>query len=121
MVEIGVHEAKTTLSELLRRVSAGGRLRTMRLLDTQTWLWMQTSPERLRAEARTALVNEDNELFLSAANSWEIAIKYALGKLPLPEPPADYVPSRMRSSRGTFRCRYRMCTPCSSEPASPPQ
>ena len=29
-------------------------------------------------------------------SSWEIAITYALGKLPLPEPPRTYVPSRMR-------------------------
>jgi PIN domain nuclease of toxin-antitoxin system len=30
-------------------------------------------------------------------SSWEIAIKYALGRLPLPEPPQLYVPSRMRA------------------------
>ncbi len=35
------------------------------------------------------------ELYLSAASSWEISIKSALGKLPLPEPPAQYVPKRM--------------------------
>ena len=34
----------------------------------------------------------------SAASGWEIAIKYALGKLPLPEPPDQYVPDRMQSS-----------------------
>lgn len=66
------------------------------LLDTQTWLWMQVSPERLRPEARDMLVDEANQLALSAASSWEIAIKYALGKLPLPEPPRDYVPARLR-------------------------
>jgi PIN domain nuclease of toxin-antitoxin system len=37
-----------------------------------------------------------NELFLSAASAWEIAVKYAIGKLPLPLPPAEYVPSRMQ-------------------------
>ena len=30
-------------------------------------------------------------LFLSAASSWEIAVKYALGTLPLPEPPERFV------------------------------
>ena len=40
------------------------------------------------------LAHSENELLLSAASSWEIAIKHALGKLPLPEPPAEYVPSR---------------------------
>jgi PIN domain nuclease of toxin-antitoxin system len=38
----------------------------------------------------------ENTLLLSAASSWEIAIKYALKKLELPEPPARYVPSALR-------------------------
>ena len=68
------------------------------LLDTQCWLWMQTEPDRFSSETRRLLLDPSNELFLSAASSWEIAIKYALGKLPLPEPPSTYVPSRMQSS-----------------------
>ncbi|HZJ09402.1 MAG TPA: type II toxin-antitoxin system VapC family toxin [Trueperaceae bacterium] len=39
-----------------------------------------------------------NELLLSAASSWEIAIKFALGRLPLPQPPAKFVPDRIPSS-----------------------
>lgn len=66
------------------------------LLDTQCWLWMRTAPERFSAGARELLIDGDTELLLSAASSWEIAIKYALGKLPLPEPPAHYVPGRLR-------------------------
>lgn len=66
------------------------------LLDTQSWLWMQANPERFRPDVRDELVDERNELVLSAASSWEIAIKYGLGKLPLPEAPRDYVPARMR-------------------------
>lgn len=30
-----------------------------------------------------------------AASSWEIAIKYSLGKLRLPVPPSQYVPERL--------------------------
>ncbi len=33
---------------------------------------------------------------MSAASSWEIAIECGLGKLVLPEPPAHYVPERLR-------------------------
>jgi PIN domain nuclease of toxin-antitoxin system len=65
------------------------------LLDTHCWLWMETVPERLSESARALLEDPANELLLSAASSWEIAVKYALGKLPLPEPPARYVTSRM--------------------------
>ena len=37
--------------------------------------------------------------YLSAASGREIATGYAIGKLPLPEPPAVCVPERMRPSR----------------------
>jgi PIN domain nuclease of toxin-antitoxin system len=59
---------------------------------------MQAEPDRFGSETRKLLLDPGNELYLSAASSWEIAIKYALGKLPLPEPPTTYVPSRMQSS-----------------------
>jgi len=68
------------------------------LIDTHCWLWLQASPERLSPEVLSLLENPGNDLFLSAASSWEIAIKCALGKLPLPEPPARYVPRRMTAS-----------------------
>ncbi len=65
------------------------------LLDTEAWLWSLTEPERLNAKARTLIADRANTLYLSAASSWEIAIKSALGKLPLPESPVTYIPSRM--------------------------
>jgi PIN domain nuclease of toxin-antitoxin system len=71
---------------------------TSYLLDTHVWLWLQTTPDRLRDEVVDLLADRANTLLLSAASSWEIAIKYRLGKLPLPESPAEYVPERMRLS-----------------------
>ncbi len=65
------------------------------LLDTQVWLWMLAAPERLSTPSRALVVSTDNELLLSAASAWEIAIKYALGKLRLPEPPGDLMPRLM--------------------------
>ena len=56
---------------------------------------MAGSPDRLSPRARSLVETFDHELFLSAASAWEIAIKHALGKLHLPEPPARYVPSRV--------------------------
>lgn len=67
------------------------------LLDTHVWLWMLTQPERL-GQHQQVLSDAGTDLLLSAVSSWEIAIKHALGRLPLPEPPASYVPSRMRST-----------------------
>ena len=66
------------------------------LLDTQVFLWLQTDPERLGTHLGT-VEDPRTALLLSAASSWEIAIKYELGKLPLPETPEHYVPSRMRA------------------------
>ncbi len=47
------------------------------------------------------LAQPENTLLLSAASSWEIAIKYALGKLKLPEKPSKYVRKRLQSSGTT--------------------
>jgi PIN domain nuclease of toxin-antitoxin system len=59
---------------------------------------MQAASKRLSQQTRALLQDPENQLFLSAASSWEIAIKYALGKLPLPLPPVEYVLSRMETS-----------------------
>jgi PIN domain nuclease of toxin-antitoxin system len=56
---------------------------------------MHAAPERLSARARKLLTDPGNELLLSAASAWELAIKWTLGKLRLPEPVAQYVTSRM--------------------------
>jgi PIN domain nuclease of toxin-antitoxin system len=65
------------------------------LLDTSVFLLALAAPERLNRRARDLLANERAGLFLSAASSWEIGVKFALGKLSLPEPPARYVPTWM--------------------------
>jgi PIN domain nuclease of toxin-antitoxin system len=56
---------------------------------------MIAAPERFSRSARSLVESPEHELLLSAASSWEIAIKHAQGKLELPQPPADYVPSCM--------------------------
>lgn len=66
------------------------------LLDTHVFLWLNTEPERL-GDSIALIEDRRNELLLSAVSAWEIAIKHALGKLPLPEPPERYVPARMRA------------------------
>lgn len=59
---------------------------------------MQADSKRFSQPVQALLQDPENQLFLSAASSWEIAIKYALGKLPLPLPPMEYVLSRMATS-----------------------
>lgn len=65
------------------------------LLDTGVFLWALAVPDKLNRRARELLSNEREGLFLSAASSWEISVKFGLGKLTLPEPPAKYIPTWM--------------------------
>jgi PIN domain nuclease of toxin-antitoxin system len=65
------------------------------LLDTGVWLWSLWEPERISRKARAVLADLSQEVFLSAATSWEVAIKSGSGKLKLPEAPGTYVPRRM--------------------------
>lgn len=48
------------------------------LLDTHLLLWAAGNPERLSEEAYGLLSDQDNELFFSAASTWEIVIKNGL-------------------------------------------
>ena len=68
------------------------------LLDTQCWLWMLAAPERFSEAGRVLVTDRNNELYLSAASAWEIAIKHGLGKLELPGSPAEVVPTLMTKS-----------------------
>ena len=66
------------------------------LLDTHTFLWWTTSRgARISGIARELIEDADNELMLSVASIWEIAIKVASGRLELPGPIDDYLPDRM--------------------------
>lgn len=65
------------------------------LLDTAVWLWSVFEPERLSPKAQEIFADRAQEVWLSAASAWEIAIKFASGKLQLPEAPTSYVPRRM--------------------------
>jgi PIN domain nuclease of toxin-antitoxin system len=62
---------------------------------------MAASPDRFSPRARAIVDTLDHDLFLSAASAWEIAIKHALGKLRLPEPPVRYVPARAERLKTT--------------------
>lgn len=53
------------------------------LLDTHAFLWWAFADRKLSRGAVTAISDEDaNQVFVSAASAWEIAIKHRIGKLP---------------------------------------
>lgn len=69
------------------------------LLDTCTFLWLVEGSVGLSETARSAIVDAENEVFLSPASSWEIVIKHGLGRLALKQPPERFVPEQRRLHR----------------------
>jgi PIN domain nuclease of toxin-antitoxin system len=61
------------------------------LLDTHTFLWWITDAPQLSGKVREIIADGHNRLYWSAASSWEIAIKYALRRLTLPEAPEEFL------------------------------
>lgn len=68
------------------------------LLDTHIWLWLIAKPEKLPEDFVEEIRSPSIKLFLSAASSWELAIKHALGKITLPADPSHFVPRHMSAS-----------------------
>ena len=68
------------------------------LLDTCAFLWL-AGGQSLSAAATAVVRDPANDVFLSSASAWEIVVKHAKGKLPLPEPPDRFIPAR-RERRG---------------------
>ncbi len=51
------------------------------LLDTHVFLWWDSQDKALNADARALIADRANQIFISAASIWEIAIKRRLRKL----------------------------------------
>lgn len=58
-------------------------------------MWNFVEPEKLSPRARSLFDNPQGAVFLSVASVWEISIKFASGKLQLPEPPRGYLAARI--------------------------
>ena len=69
------------------------------LIDSHILLWAAIGDPRLRGESRKTFVDPENRLLVSVATLWELGIKHALGKLPLPVPARDFF-AREIATRG---------------------
>ena len=65
------------------------------LLDTHAFLWWITDDPRLSEKAREIMSDGKNQLFLSAASGWEIAIKAKLGKLKVSDNLEHFIPEQV--------------------------
>ena len=63
------------------------------LLDTCTFVWIAGGGRELPPRIRDAFQSPDHEAYLSAVSAWEMAVKYASGRMPLPARPERLVPA----------------------------
>lgn len=70
----------------------------MRLLDTHTFLWFILDDPQLSATARTLIEAPANEVVVSPASYWEIAIKIKLGKYALPQPYQPFMETQIAAN-----------------------
>jgi PIN domain nuclease of toxin-antitoxin system len=70
------------------------------LLDSHIFVWAKCAPENLRDEARAALIDPANDVFVSVASAWELWIKHARKPMPELAPLLDYgAPGFLQAAR----------------------
>jgi PIN domain nuclease of toxin-antitoxin system len=70
------------------------------ILDTHTFLWALSDPDRLSVRARETIAS--SERFWSVASIWEALVKVQSGKLLMPLPASGYLMSRMSANGVTL-------------------
>lgn len=68
------------------------------LLDTHTFIWLDSNPSRLSEKVRSLLQDPNNTLLLSVVSIWEMQIKTQIGKLQLSIPLAELVESQRQAN-----------------------
>ena len=66
------------------------------LIDTHIWLWWDQDSKSLSPRYYQIIEDPTNNIFMSTVVVWELAIKYNLGKIKLPEAPAEYIDKCIR-------------------------
>jgi PIN domain nuclease of toxin-antitoxin system len=69
------------------------------LLDTHVLLWWLVGDARLSQTAMDLIADPENNVLVSSASAWEIAIKHRLGKLGAPEEIATDLPTLITRAR----------------------
>jgi PIN domain nuclease of toxin-antitoxin system len=65
------------------------------LLDTHSFIWFVEDNPSLSPHARMLIEEPTNDVFLSIASIWEMAIKVSLGKLDLSQPFDLFIPNQL--------------------------
>jgi PIN domain nuclease of toxin-antitoxin system len=68
------------------------------ILDTNSFLWFISGNDQLSIKARDVIGDSNNQLLLSSASLWEIAIKVSLGRLELLQPFNLLIPQQLEEN-----------------------
>ncbi|MEG4804864.1 type II toxin-antitoxin system VapC family toxin [Microcoleus sp. ARI1-B5] len=69
------------------------------LLDTHAFIWYRTDSSRLSITGRSLIDNGDNDILLSTASVWEMAIKHSIGRLNFSRPFMEFVKQQIAVNR----------------------
>lgn len=69
------------------------------LIDTHVLLWITNHDSRLSKKAKDLFLNEKNDIYLSIASIWEMAIKISLNKLDVNEPLKNFVRTKIIANK----------------------
>ena len=65
------------------------------LLDTCTFIWLGTEPDKLSEKVARTIDDPESTLILSDGSAMEITLKWQAGKLVLPDPPGYWIESQI--------------------------
>ncbi len=68
------------------------------LPDTHIFIWWTLNHPKLSDDAKEAISDPDNLIYVSSATIWEIVIKSSLGKIILPDSPEIFIPQQIRNN-----------------------
>jgi PIN domain nuclease of toxin-antitoxin system len=69
------------------------------LLDTHAFIWYTTDSSRLTATGRSLIDNGENDILLSTASVWEMAIKHSIGRLTFSMPFMEFIKQQSAVNR----------------------
>jgi PIN domain nuclease of toxin-antitoxin system len=71
------------------------------LVDTNALLWWLLKSSRISRRTYAAIADPRTRVYVSLASAWEMAIKVAIGKLPVPPDLASWLPATLQAERFT--------------------
>ena len=69
------------------------------LLDTHAFIWYTTDSSGLTATGRALIDNGENDILLSTASVWEMAIKHSIGRLTFSKPFMEFIKQQIAVNR----------------------